>query len=131
MQFRQLVFTTSIFLSPSSQLFLGPPPYSVPPPSEDTGGRQARVSKETVLMNFMQKLGKSQLDDKSYIYRKYTAKVGQGNVNIDIVTTSFPGSCPYLECGALKIGKRPWERGWHCYNISAGQYQPSSGLLNG
>ena len=26
--------------------------------------------------------------------------------------TSFPGSFPYLECGAaLKIGKRPWDRG--------------------
>ena len=92
MQYRQLVFTTSISFSPSSQHFLGPLPYSVPAPSEDTGGRLARASKETVLMNFMQQLGKSQLDDKSYIYRKYTAKVGQGNVNIDIVTTSFPGS---------------------------------------
>ena len=28
------------------------------------------------------------------------------------ITTSFPGSFPYLECGAaLKIGTRPWERG--------------------
>ena len=68
MQYRQLVFTTSISFSPSSQHFLGPLPYSVPAPSEDTGGRLARASKETVLMNFMQQLGNSQLDDKSYIY---------------------------------------------------------------